>query len=139
MQTRSHEHPAIFAATHGQWLDFAREELEHRKRGGFPPFSRVVMLRAIGQDESDVARAMLYCKRILENKKYIELLGPSPCAVVKIRNRIRYQLLVRTAKTSDPTGAVLRGSVRNLFEEHGNSDELRRVQWEVDVDPANTA
>jgi primosomal protein N' (replication factor Y) len=139
LQTRAHEHPAIYAATHAQWLEFATEELGHRQRGGFPPYSRVVMLRSIGTDESDVARAMLFCKRKLESQKHIELLGPSPCAVVKIRNRIRYQLLVRTSRVNDPTGAILRRMVSKLFEEHGNSEELRRVQWEIDVDPASTA
>jgi len=139
LQTRAHEHPAIQAAMHGRWIEFAESELEHRKRGGFPPFSRVVIMRAIGADESVVARAMLYIKRQLEGIKHIELLGPSPCAVVKVRNRIRYQLLARTSRANDPTGAVLRGAIKRLFEEQRNSDELKRVQWEVDVDPASTA
>jgi len=139
LQTRAHEHPAIHAAMHGRWIEFAESELEHRKRGGFPPYSRVVMLRGIGSDESVVARAMLFVKRQLEGIKHLELLGPSPCAVVKVRNRIRYQLLARTSRTNDPTGATLRGAVKRLFEEQRNSEELKRVQWEVDVDPASTA
>lgn len=139
LQTRAHEHPAIQAAVHGNWIEFAISELGHRLRSGFPPYSRVVLLRAIGPDESIVARSMLFVKRQLEAVKHLELLGPSPCAVVKVRNRIRYQLLVRTSRLNDPTGAGLRGAIKRLFDYQGNSDELRRVQWEIDVDPASTA
>ncbi len=139
LQTRAKEHPAILTASHGNWLNFAREELTHRLTAGFPPYSRVIMLRAISADESAVARAMLFCKRSLENQKNIELLGPSPCAVTKVRNRIRYQLLLRTTRLNDPTGASLRGAVKRLFDDEGNSAELKRVQWEIDVDPASTA
>ncbi len=139
LQTRAHEHPAIHTAMHGRWIEFAESELAHRQRGGFPPFSRVVLLRAIATDESVVARSMLFVKRQLEGVKHIELLGPSPCAVVKVRNRIRYQLLARTTRASDPTGAALRSAIKRLFDEQRNSDELKRVQWEVDVDPASTA
>lgn len=138
LQTRAQSHPAIRAATEGDWLKFAEEELLHREKSGFPPYYRVVLLRAKNSDESAVARAMLKAKRELENEPGIGLLGPSPCAVAKIKGRIRYQLLVRSSRTTDPTGALLRHKVKNLFLNWGNSEELKRVQWEIDVDPAST-
>jgi len=139
LQTRATEHPALTTAVHGDWLKFAGDELAHRRASGFPPYSRLVLLRGVAVDESVLARAMLFCKKFLDACKHVELLGPSPCAVVKIRNRFRYQLLARTSRATDPTGVALRGAVKRLFDEHGNSDELKRVQWEIDVDPAATA
>ncbi|MBK6766062.1 MAG: primosomal protein N' [bacterium] len=139
LQSRAHDHASIRATLAGDWLNFAKAELEHRDRGGFPPYTRIVLLRAIAADEDEVARAMLYCKRYLEQHKQIGLLGPSPCAVKKIKNRIRYQLLARTARSADPSGAVLRAAIRAMFEDDRNSKHLARVQWEVDVDPATTS
>ncbi len=139
MQTRAAEHPALTVAVRGDWLRFASDEMVHRRSGGFPPYSRLVLVRGIATDEGVLARAMLYCKKQLATQPQIELLGPSPCAVAKIRNRIRYQLLARTARTTDPTGVTLRGAVKRLFADQRNSEELKRVQWEIDVDPAATA
>ncbi|MCL4304680.1 primosomal protein N' [bacterium] len=139
LQTRAPDHPAIRTALEGDWLSFAQQELVHREASGFPPYFRLVLLRAIGPDESEVARAMLFCKRRLEGNRELGLLGPSPCAVVKVKNRYRYQILVRISRTADPTGKVLRQAVREFLSEVRNSNEHKRVQWEVDVDPAATA
>ncbi|MCB9357044.1 MAG: primosomal protein N' [Calditrichaeota bacterium] len=139
LQTRAADHPAIRTAISGDWFAFAEQETPHREASGFPPFYKLILIRAIGPDESDLARAMLFCKRQLEKTPQIGLLGPSPCAVVKVKNRFRYQILARISRTTDPSGKLIRAAVRQFMDDIRNSKDFARVQWEVDVDPASTA
>jgi primosomal protein N' (replication factor Y) len=135
IQTSAPEHAAVKAVLHGDWLEFARNELPNREKGRFPPYYRVILLRALATDEDRVAKAMLILKRKLESHRGVELLGPAPCAVAKIANRYRYSLIARTSKETDHGGKKLRHVVKSVLDEVDDLPELQRVQIEVDVDP----
>ena len=102
---------------------------------GYPPFSRLVLLRAIGKEESSCAKALLKLKRLVQQAGPVEMLGPAPAVVVRIRGLYRYNLLVRSAREVDASGAALRNAVKQALAEYKQAKGEAGVEIEVDVDP----
>ncbi len=133
IQTRTPEHAAIqFAATHDVRGFWARE-LADRAEVGYPPFSRLALLRIDALDE-DTARSTAgtlaaiarTTKDALDRK--VAVLGPSAAPLARLRGRFRFRVMLRATERG-PLRAVLRG----LSEGLARVD--RRVRVVVDVDP----
>jgi primosomal protein N' (replication factor Y) len=135
VQTAVPDHPVLRTAIAGDWEEFARNQLKARADGCFPPFARLVLLRALGKDESAVARAMLRLKNLLGHSGTVEVLGPAPAVILKLKNLFRYQLLVRTTRQQDAAGVKLRTAVRQALTEYKQARIEPGVTIEVDVDP----
>lgn len=129
------EHPALQAAMNGDWLAFAQTELPQRQLGGFPPFSRLIVLRALGVEESRTVKALLRLRRLLQKQNAVSVLGPAPALVTRIKKLYRYHLLVRTRRVNDPAGALLRTTVRDALREYRTTAKETGVKIDVDVDP----
>ncbi len=124
VQTYTPDHYAIEAmSTHDYHALYSRE-IENRRRLGYPPFGRLVRL-TYAHTNADYSREQAAamarglrkeCARLgLPN---IDVLGPSPAYVPRIRGRWRWNIVVRG---DDPT-AILR-------------DEPLPRGWTLDVDP----
>jgi primosomal protein N' (replication factor Y) len=118
-------------------LGFLKEELKLRKELEYPPFSRMVNFRFQGRSRDETlkfARVVRETVRKLASKlplEVIDILGPSPCPVYKVKNWYRWQMLIKSDSLS-----ALHGFSRQLvkvFSEKG----LGRIRFFVDVDPLN--
>jgi len=130
VQTYDPDHPSIvFAASHD--VDgFLERELAGRKELGYPPFSRIALVRVEAVHEADakascdklagVARGL----RLLD----VEVMGPAPAPLARLRNRFRYRLMLRGTDRK-----VLRGVLREL--ERARDTLPRTVRVSFDVDP----
>jgi primosomal protein N' (replication factor Y) len=87
--------PVARAATH-DFAAFAEEELEERRRRGWPPFSRLLAVRVEGSEAAAprVAEALARAARPALRGE-VALLGPAPAAIERIRGRTRWHLLFR--------------------------------------------
>lgn len=100
LQTRDPQNPAIMAAATHDVDGFAARELQNRAELGYPPFSRLCMVRVDAPDEAEardiiaslaeVARAVPAAKR-----GEVDVLGPSPAPIARLRARYRFQLLLK--------------------------------------------
>ena len=134
IQTMTPGHPVLRAVAEHDYEAFFRSEIEVRAELGYPPFGRLAMVRLSGPHEETLARlaeaAGQAGREILTGfEPGLELLGPVPSPVVKIKDRYRYQILVQS-----PTVAL-----RHRFLEQwlpklrsGLPGEIRLV---VDIDP----
>jgi primosomal protein N' (replication factor Y) len=138
IQSSVPEHPVLQAVVHGDWRVFAEGELEQRERSSFPPFARLVLLRAIARDESLAVRALLKLRRLLQEEKMVDVLGPAPAIIVKVENLFRYSLLVRTRRETDNSGATLRGAVKRAVAAFREQKGEPGVKLELDVDPQSS-
>jgi primosomal protein N' (replication factor Y) len=128
IQTRNPEHPAVACALNHDVEAFWKAELADRKDANYPPFCRMLMVRADALDDVVVRRSIERVAAALRRSvgSAAEVLGPSPAPVERVRNRFRYRCLVR-AETRAPLYAAAR-AVRAL--------ELdRRVRISLDIDP----
>lgn len=129
------QHPALRAAVSGDWTAFTTTELANRIVGSFPPYARLILIRAVGKDESAVARSMIRLKNLLAESKSLSIMGPAPAVISKLKNKFRYQLIARTTREHDPAGKILRSAVRTALHEYKLARTEPAVALEIDVDP----
>ncbi|HEX9399145.1 MAG TPA: primosomal protein N' [Anaeromyxobacter sp.] len=87
---------AVARAAGHDYAGFAEEELDERRRRGWPPFTRLLAVRIEGTDASapQAAEALARAARpALQGE--VALLGPAPAAIERIRGRTRWHLLFR--------------------------------------------
>ncbi|MDA0353798.1 MAG: primosomal protein N', partial [Chloroflexi bacterium] len=124
IQTLQPEHPAILAAAAQDSDAFFEEELRWRAEHGYPPFRRMVRLVFSHPNLAFVAeeahRLTAELRRIAPSLPNVEVVGPTPPAIARVRGRHRLQVLIYG---DDPTALI-----------EVLPDELP-VGWIVDVDP----
>jgi primosomal protein N' (replication factor Y) len=133
VQTCSPDHPAIVAAVRGDAAAFLAYELEHRREAGYPPFSRLLALLVSGRDEAEVERAagrLAAAVREDESARDIEVLGPAPQTLARLRGQHRWHVLLKGARSPD----LRRAAERALAADEGRAGrpQVKRI---ADVDP----
>ena len=97
IQTSQPEHYAIQLAQRHDYAALYAEERALRAELAYPPFSRLVNLRISGRDASAVestAEAVAAFAR--QEARETTVLGPAPAPLVKIRDRTRWQVLLKS-------------------------------------------
>ena len=97
LQTFSPEHPSLLFAKSHDYLGFAEEEMKSREKLSYPPFSRLCLFR-VDSAKQEAAREEAAALGRLARKtatKGMAVLGPGPAPLFKIRNRYRFQLLIK--------------------------------------------
>ncbi len=107
VQTYAPDHPAIVFAARHDYEGFAREELAERRALRWPPFSRVVLLGAIGRSRQASEAAIARWADALRGDSRFEVLGPAPYPVARVNDEWRFRAAVRT-KELDALRATIR-------------------------------
>ncbi|GAB4438948.1 MAG: hypothetical protein Kow0031_20840 [Anaerolineae bacterium] len=125
VQTYNPDQVAIEAAANHDYEGFYQMELAFRKEQRYPPFKRLALLLYTGpgpQRSAEAARELAArLRRHVERQGIpaVEVIGPTPSYVRRVRNQYRWHLLVRAY---DPASVL-----RPLL-------PLPRG-WKVDIDP----
>jgi primosomal protein N' (replication factor Y) len=126
IQTYEPDAAPILAAAHHDYRAFYEEEIAHRRRAGYPPFTRIIRMvhrdgnAERGLEEASRVASELRVKRDAAGRAEPDILGPTPAYIARVRGEYRWQLLLRGRNP-----AALLADVR-LGE-----------RWHVDVDPAS--
>lgn len=103
IQTYNPEHISIQKAKLHAFEDFAEQELQARSELGYPPFGKLMLVRFQGLDNKNaeisadkVAQTLLDWAQ--KHFPQLEILGPSPAPIFKVRNNYRYHLLLKAPK-----------------------------------------
>lgn len=134
IQTYSPDHPSIRYARAHDFEGFAHFELGFREALRYPPFWRLASFRIQGLDLDRVkwtAQQLRGQAQTLRQRSSqygaIEILGPAPAPLVKLRNQHRWRLLVKA-----PDASTLGNFCRTLCQ---NQDRLpSAVKVIVDID-----
>ncbi len=123
---------ALFQLVQGEdYEGFYREEIAFREALGYPPFTHLVKLMFSGPDEGLIKEEADYTRTLLEEmtgeiEEDIAILGPAPCVRRKIKNRYRYQILLKS-----PNLDLMRGITRCIIDRRLPP----RVRLDIEVDP----
>jgi primosomal protein N' (replication factor Y) len=130
IQTRNPEHQAIALALAQDVPGFVRYGLADRESLNYPPFSRLAMVRVSALDERKARACVDELARIARQHAAasVEILGPSPAPITRLRNHYRFRLVVRS-KTRGPLRRVLLAVLQTRVE--------RGIRVIVDVDPVS--
>jgi len=100
IQTYSPEHYAIQAAASHDYLSFYNQEINYRRQLHNPPFTQLALLLYSHINDAQCQRQAEGMKRQLEQEigsqgVDIELIGPAPAFIHRLRGRFRWQLILR--------------------------------------------
>ena len=132
IQTAYASHPFWAAMLEGSYEAVAREALEERRQAGWPPFSRLALLRAAATDR-EVTRRFLEDAAATAHAIAVEavrVLGPVSAPMERRAGRYRGQLLFQSRQR--PALHRLLAELRPALEADAGA---RRVRWSIDVDP----
>ena len=133
VQTCTPEHPAIVAAVTDDTRAFFERELAERRDAGYPPFRRLVTLLFTGVDAGAVESAATATSEAIAGdalKLGVEVLGPAPQALARLRGHFRWHLLLKGAHA-----VRLREVARLALERVERDASARGVRMTADVDP----
>jgi primosomal protein N' (replication factor Y) len=101
IQTYSPEHYAIQAAARHDYEMFYRKEVDYRRQLHNPPFSQLASLTYSHTNEGQCRKEAERMKRVLTEEldargiPDLDILGPAPAFIQRLRGRFRWQLILR--------------------------------------------
>jgi primosomal protein N' (replication factor Y) len=132
IQTACPDHPLLQRLLVSGYSGFADAALAERAAAGWPPFSRLAVLRA---EATTREQALLFLTEARDQiptaeRQQVRLLGPAPAVMERRANRFRAQLLVECAQR-----APLHQLLDRWLPLVERLPSARRVRWTLDVDP----
>ncbi|MDH3729437.1 MAG: primosomal protein N', partial [Myxococcales bacterium] len=102
LQTYQPDHPAVRLAAQHDYESFYATEIRARREVGYPPFTRLVTARIHAGAEADArraAQALATTARRLDAARdgIVEVLGPAPAPLARLRGRYHYRLLLKSS------------------------------------------
>jgi len=132
VQTCTPDHHAVAAAALNDERMFLDRELGQRREAGYPPFRRLATVLFSGTDEGEVEAAATRIRERIEAPAAaagVEVLGPAPQALARLRGRHRWHLLLKATNATS-----LRETVAHALEQ-ADAARIRGVKVMADVDP----
>jgi len=135
IQTRLPDEAVLQAAARQDFDAFVENELVERRAAGFPPFGRLVVFRWRGDQIAAVERAAHEGVIRLRQtcKPGVQLLGPAPAPLARLRGRHRWQALLM-----GPSAQALRQTTSTALTSMRQSSSRFDVDLAVVVDPQTT-
>ena len=113
---------------------FLERELADRRELGYPPFSRVALVRVDAVDETRRARGMRSAGRDgaraaspSREGRRVDVLGPAPAPIARVRNRFRFRVMLRSRRRGRRCARSSRPSTRRAPSCRGTC--ARRSTW----------
>jgi primosomal protein N' (replication factor Y) len=139
IQTYAPHHYSIRAARDQDYERFIRRELRLRQELGWPPFSRMALVRIEGAEAAAVAAMAERAAKALRGQvdkgvkgDAMRVLGPAPAPIERLRGRYRWQVVVRSTEAG-----AMRVALASMQAELGGRDARGGVFVGIDLDPVN--
>ena len=122
VQTYTPEHYSLQYAKKYNYEGFYEKEFTIRAMMGYPPFGRILLINGTGKNENELKNQMIYLgKRVKEKAEEfggLEVLGPTPCIIYRIKENYRWQIIVKgefSAKFSKSIKDILYDKANNVY------------------------
>lgn len=134
VQTYSPDSEAIQRAGMHDYIGFYNSEIENRRLMWYPPYSDIISIMFSGSSESIVPQAAKYFLKLLgkpENLgQKVQILGPVPSAVSKIKNKYRWQILIK-CENDDGLNSIL----KKACNECAGNKNYKNISVVIDKNP----
>ena len=133
IQTWNPDDPYIKSASELDIKKFYNIALSQRQELQYPPFSRLSRILITGNNQLNVKNISIeIISRLKINNKSIEILGPTPAPIQKIRNLWRYHIIIKSIDSSP-------SNIHKLFHDRLDLNTLEKiykgVKIAIDMDP----
>lgn len=126
IQARNIYHPAIQMSVRGEIEKFLDKEIDNRKRNNFPPFCHLCLIKVNSKESSKAENGAKEIKDLIEG---VNIKGPTPAPIMKMRGRYVWQLLLYHEERERIISALKK--IESL--------KLKGVKLEFNIDPINFA
>jgi primosomal protein N' (replication factor Y) len=131
-QTYMPEHHVIAAAGAHDYESFYLQELEQRQGLRYPPWRRMANLLFDGPDEAAVMRRATTEGERLAGRRGLELLGPAPMPLSRLKGQYRWHLTLLSGQPS-----LLTAALHEALERGRAAKPPGRVRVQADMDPVS--
>ncbi len=129
IQTYHPEHFSLTCAVTHDVEGFYQQELPFRRELGYPPCGHLVNLIFSGNNGDQVNSSATRLARHLQTVAGdVEILGPSPCPLTRLRGKYRYQILLKSS-SRPPLRRLL------IAVDSAATQLPRQVAIHIDIDP----
>jgi len=136
IQTYSPEHNAVVFAKEHNYAKFYENEIAMRRVMWYPPFCEMISVLFTGVNETTVAQcARSFARSVLpikNSRQRIQLLGPVPAAITKIKNKYRWRLIIKCENSDWLTRALSAAA-----EECEKNKNYNKITIVIDKNPNN--
>lgn len=131
VQTYTPEHYSIELASQYRFIDFYEKEMHIRRSFLYPPYVFLALITVSHENEIMVYDVIQKIGQLLVQKidPRSTVLGPSPSPIARIKNRYRYQIMIKYRY--EPNLQLIIEDVLNTFKKERKKD----VQIIVDMNP----
>ncbi len=139
IQTFNPDHYVFKTVQTQEYVEFYRAELEVRRTLGYPPFTRLALIRLSGPGEESVALAARHLAQRLRGhlaadpdlSRLVRVLGPAPAGVAKLKGRFRWQMLLKS-HGRPPLAQTL-----DLLPQLWSPPPRSKIDLTLDIDPGS--
>lgn len=133
IQSYTPNHPSLKYAIDNDYVGMFKEEIAIRKGMGYPPFGKILLIRGISKNEEKLKGFMKSIAKevdeLLEDE--ITLLGPTQCIVGKIKDKYRWQILIK-GKIIDELAKKIKDRLYEM-----NKSVYNEIRVNIDINPNN--
>jgi primosomal protein N' (replication factor Y) (superfamily II helicase) len=138
IQTYSPTDRAIQRASHHDYKGFFWEEINYRKGRHYPPYTHVIRVTLLYEKEDRVIKAAHSLANFLRlgigpaqnGNNELDILGPAPALIPRLKNRFRWQVSVKGKRLS-----VLREFLHDGVSRFSQDASSTGIQLNIEVDP----
>lgn len=108
---------------------FIKSEIKDRERRMMPPFSKFSIIKGSSENEYELE---LYMRKLMKYSPKIpdvEIFGPSPAPISKLRKKFRYRIIIKSKKTIKIQKIIRQWIDKLPYSSH--------VKIKIDIDPYN--
>ena len=136
IQTYSPNSTVIENAKNLDISKFYEKELFQRKELNYPPYSWLAKVEFIGPNRQKIYSMIDEVNYNLKDKYIgLDILGPAPCFLEKLKNNYRFQLVFKSNKSYDPNGSLLHAFIKKNFKDGENKKPLGQNRINIYFDP----
>jgi primosomal protein N' (replication factor Y) len=132
IQTQFPEHPLLNRLLREGYEGFSASALAERREAGWPPYSRLAMLRAEAKDSTGLdtfLHAAADAGRLL-GEPAVQVRGPASALLARRADHYRAHLLIETAARS-----TLQRFLKGWLPQVEKLPKVTGLRWSIDVDP----
>lgn len=135
LQTYNTENYAIKAAADNDYLGFYNQEIELRKLMNYPPYSDILLINFSSKNEEQLIKYTqnigILLKKVCNNYSKIDMLGPCPCVISKIKEMYRWQVIFKGSINSE-----IAVGIKKTIHDYKNS-VYNEIRVSMDINPSS--
>lgn len=135
VQTYNPDNYSIIYSASNEYDKFYKEELEYRRLMDYPPFTEIMLINLSSKNEDilikNIQNVGIILKDTLKNNDKINILGPCPCEISKIKNNYRWQITLKGIMSYE-----LKHIIKNKVYE-SLKDVYSDIKVSIDINPTS--